>query len=105
MRYLDFKSVREVEQLTVPEYKLLMKGVRLKQIDMDYRNHLQAFLNLAVKAEKKAGKGKTRPVFSKFKKFYDYKRKLDEAFKSDQQESRFSGFGKFLKSRREKEDG
>lgn len=82
-----------------------MKGVRLKQIDMDYRNHLQAYLGFAVKAEKKAGKGKTKPVYNTFKKFYDYKRALDNAFKTDAQKSRFAGFGKFLKSRREKEDG
>ena len=48
-----------------------MKSVRLKQIDTEYKLHLQAYLNFAVKAEKKAGKGKSKPVYREFKKFYD----------------------------------
>ena len=64
--------------MTFPEYKLLMKSVRLKQIDAEYKLHLQAFLNFAVKAEKKAGKGKSKPVYREFKKFYDYEKRLAE---------------------------
>lgn len=94
-RYLDFKSFAEVDQLTIPEYRLLMKAVQLKQIDFDYRNHLQAFLNFAVKAEKKAGK-KSKPVYSKFKKFYDYEKELSEVMKKGSETSRFSGIGKLL---------
>lgn len=82
--------------LTIPEYKLLMKAVKLKQIDIDYRNHLQAYLNFAVQAEKKAGKGKTRPVYNTFKKFYDYEKELQKVEKK-KENSRFSGLKKFLK--------
>ena len=96
-RYLDFKSFAEVDRLTIPEYLLLMEAVRLKQVDMDYRNHLQAFLNFAVKAEKKAGKNKSKPVFSKFKKFYDYDEEIKKATNKGSEKSRFSGIGKFLK--------
>lgn len=74
-----------------------MEAVQYKQIDMDYRNHLQAFLNFAVKAEKKAGKGKTKPVYSKFKRFYDYQKELEKVKKKDNKESRFSGIGDLLK--------
>ena len=73
-----------------------MEAVRLKQIDLDYRNHLQAFLNFAVKAEKKAGKNKTRPVYTKFKKFYDYEKAL-EGINKTENKSRFSGIGNLLK--------
>ena len=97
IRYLDFKSLQEVDRLTIPEYNLLMEGVRLKQVDQDYRNHLQAFLNFAVKAEKKVGKNKSVPVFRKFKKFYDYEKELQKAKHNGNEKSRFSGFGKFLK--------
>ena len=93
---MDFKSYEEVDRLTFPEYEQLMEAARLKQIDMDYRNHLQAYLNFSVKAEKKAGKGKTKPVFTTFKKFYDYKEELEKA-KGGEKKSRFSGIGKFLK--------
>ena len=82
--------------MTFPEYKLLMKAVRLKQIDKEYELHLQAYLNLLVKAEKKAGKGKSRPVYRKFKQFYDYEKRLAE-IESKENKSQFSGIGKLLK--------
>lgn len=96
-RFLDFKSFAEVDRLTIPEYLLLMEAVRLKQVDMDYRNHLQAFLNFAVKAEKKSGKNKSKPVFTKFKKFYNYDEEIKKVAKKGKEKSRFSGIGKFLK--------
>ena len=95
-RYLDFKSLDEVDRLTIPEYNLLMEAFRLKQIDSEYNTHLQAWLNFAVKARKKTGKGKSRPVYSRFKHFYDYEKRLEEV-KEIGKESRFSGLGKFLK--------
>lgn len=94
-RFLDFKSFAEVDRLTIPEYNLLMKAVQLKQVDFDYRCHLQAFLNFAVKAERKAGK-KSKPVYSKFKKFYDYEKELSKITKKESENSRFSGIGKLL---------
>lgn len=74
-----------------------MEAVRLKQIDKDYRNHLQAFLNFAVKAEKKAGKNKSKPVFSKFKQFYDYEKELKKVNGKEGEKVRFSGIGSLLK--------
>ena len=74
-----------------------MKAAKLKQIDMDYRNHLQAFLNFAVRAEKKSGKNKSKPVYGKFKKFYDYEKELEKATNNGKEKSRFAGIGKLLK--------
>lgn len=95
--HLDFKSFDEVNKLTIPEYNLLMEAARLKQVEKDYRNHLQAWLNRAVKAEKKAGKGKTKPVYTKFKQFYDYEKHFDKAKGNENKKSRFAGIGEFLK--------
>lgn len=81
----------------MPEYSLLMKAARLRQIDLDYRNHLQAFLNFSVKAEKKKGKNKSEPVFKKFKQFYNYKKELDNVFNDNATNSRLDGFSAFLK--------
>ena len=95
---MDFNSFDEVDRLTIPEYNLLMEAVKLKQIDIDYRNHLQAFLNFAVKAEKKSGKYKSKPVYTKFKQFYDYESEIKKAkAKENNDKSRFSGIGKLLK--------
>lgn len=98
-RYLDYKSFAEVDRITIPEYELLMEAVRLKQIDHDYRNHLQAFLNFAVKAEKKVGKNKSKPIYGRFKKFYDYEKEIEKAknAKNSSNKSKFPGIGKFLK--------
>lgn len=96
-RYLGFTSFEEVDRLTIPEYSLLMEAVRLKQVDNDYRNHLQAYLNFAVKAEKKTGKNKSKPVYGKFKKFYDYEKEVEKITNKGGEKSRFSGIGKFLK--------
>ena len=97
-RYLDFKSFEEVDRLTVPEYNLLMNAVELKQFDLDYRNHLQAFLNFAVQARKKVGKNKSRPVFTTFEKFFNHEKFLKKIrSKKEEQEQRYSGIGKFLK--------
>lgn len=96
-RYLDFKSFEEVDRLTVAEYLLLMEAVRLKQVDMDYRNHLQAFLNYVVKAQKKTGKNKSKPVYTRFKRFYDYEKEVEKAKTKRSEKSKFSGIGKLLR--------
>ena len=93
---MDFKSFAEVDRLTIPEYQLLMEAAQLKQVDDDYRNHLQAYLNFAVKAEKKTGKNKSAPVYRKFKQFYNYDAEVRKVTKKEQK-SRFSGIGKLLK--------
>ena len=74
-----------------------MEAVRLKQVDMDYRNHLQAFLNFSVRAEKKTGKHKSKPVYSKFKRFYDYEREIEKVKNKGSEKSRFAGIGRLLK--------
>lgn len=96
-RYFGYKNFAEVDQITLPEYRLLMEAERLKQVDMDYRNHLQAFLNFAVKGEKKAGKNKTRPVYSRFEKFFNYEKAIEKAKNNGKAKSRLSGLSKFLK--------
>ena len=60
-------------------------------------------MNFAVKAEKKTGKFKSKPVYTKFDKFYDYKKEIEKAKKSgEKKKSRFAGIGQLLKKRGEK---
>ena len=66
-RFLGFTSFDQVDRLTIPEYNLLMQAVRLRQVDLDYRNHLQAFLSFAVQAEKRVGKNKVLFDILKFR--------------------------------------
>ena len=65
-----------------------MEAVKLKQVDEDYRNHLQAYLNFAVKAEKQVGKKKSVPVYKKFIQFFDYKKQLKKAREKEQRDNK-----------------
>ena len=73
-----------------------MKAEKLKQVDLDYQAHRQAYLNFIVKAERKAGKGKTKPVYTTFEKFYDYQKEIDRVLHPNKR-SRFAGIGRILK--------
>lgn len=79
-----------------------MQGVRLRQVDLDYRAHQQAFLNFVVQSERKAGKNKTKPVYPTFEKFFDYEKAIRRAKGDTKKEGRFSGLSRFLKEREEK---
>lgn len=97
-RYLGFTSFEQVDRLTIAQYEVMMEALELRMLDQDFHEHRQAFLNLAVQAQKKAGKGKTRPVYRRFKQFFDYDRELDKLrSRKNQKNSRFSGIGKLLK--------
>lgn len=86
-----------MDRLTLPEYELLMKAAALKEADLDYRLHMQAFLNMRVKAKKKSGKNKEKLIFTTFDKFYDRKGVIDEIMNPKQKKARFAGIGKLLK--------
>lgn len=96
-RYLNFQNFSEVDRLTIPQCEILLEVIRLKQVDQDYRNHQQAFLDFAVRAKKKTGKYKEKPVYSTFKKFYDYEKEIKKARKIDSKERQPSVLSKFLK--------
>lgn len=76
----------------------------MKQVDKDFRNHLQAFLNFSVRAEKKAGKHKTKPVYSRFEKFYDYEAEIAKIGEK-KTESRFAGINPELLRKEGEERG
>lgn len=75
-----------------------MEAFELKVLDDDFYDHRQAFLNFAVQAEKKAGRGKTRPVYRRFDQFFDYEKEL-EKLKNRKKKSKFSGLQKYLKEK------
>ena len=64
---------------------------------MDYRNHLQAFLNFVVKSEKKVGKNKRKPVYNRFDKFYNYENEVNKVTDRYKKKSIFQGIGELLK--------
>ena len=97
-RYLGFSSFAQVDQLTITQYEVMMEALELKMLDQDLHEHRQAFLNFAVQAQKKTGKGKSRPVYQRFKQFFDYDTELIRLkSRKRKKANRFSGIGKLLK--------
>lgn len=74
IRYLGYNSITEFDKLTIPEYELLMEGVAYRRTDQEYWAARVAWLAMSAQAKKKAGKS-YRPVYKKFKSFFD----LDKA--------------------------
>lgn len=76
-----------------------MKAKKLDEVDHDYRNHVQAFLNYQVQAQKRAGKNKTKPVYRTFKQFYNYELEVKKA--KGEEDDRFAGLKQYLKDKDE----
>lgn len=77
-RYLDFKSLDQVDDLTIKEFEWMMEAHRLKEVDKIYFIHLQAFKNFQATATKKVGK-RQKPMYSRFEKFFDYDKAIEQA--------------------------
>ena len=92
-RYFGFTSFEQVDQLTLDEYEIMMEALELRMLDESLHEHRQAFLNFAVRAEKKAGKGKTKPVYRRFRQFFDFEKELRK-IKNRRKPSRFAGITK-----------
>lgn len=100
-RYLGFTSFEQIDKLTLSQYKVMMEALELRMFDQNYREHRQAYLDFAVRAEKSAGKGKSKPVYKKFRQFFDYERELERVKRrKEKQESRFAGLRQFLSKER-----
>ncbi|MED4172559.1 hypothetical protein P4631_08940 [Halalkalibacterium halodurans] len=61
--------------MTPREYTSLMRGYSLKQVDIRYQAHMQAWLNQMVKATKGSEKN-PKPAFGEFKDFFDYDKEI-----------------------------
>ena len=76
----------------------MMEACQLKMVDDNYRVHWQAFLNFAVRATRKVGKRKEKPVYSRFDKFFDYEKEIKKVKnKKAEKKERFFGIGKLLR--------
>lgn len=62
---------KELGRLTLREYQRLMHASNLRQFDVEYQQHLQAWLDTAVQSVDKDGKA----IYRKFCNFYDYERR------------------------------
>ena len=96
-RYLGFTSLEQVDRLTIPEYHLMMEAAQLREADQHYWAHWQAFLNFAVRAKKRAGKNKEKPVYRDFKKFFEYEAVVEKIRNHGKRYDRFSSLKEHLR--------
>ena len=69
MRYCEIYDQVQLGRMTLTHYYILMKSVGLRLVDKQRDLHLQAWLNVQVKATKQKGK-KTVPYFKTFDEFF-----------------------------------
>lgn len=79
-----------MDELTIPEYNLLMQSVQLRQVDEQYRLHWQAYLNQAVKSTK--GKKNPKPLYPRFSKFFDYEKAQQAVMNNEKKDARTDRF-------------
>ena len=85
-----------MDELTIPEYNLLMKAAQLRQVDEQYRLHWQAYLNQAVKSTK--GRKNPKPMYTNFRKFFDYEKAQQDVFEQPAKEAdRFAALREHLR--------
>lgn len=74
-RFFGMTDWNQIDQLTLKQYRIMMRALELKQVDEEFKAHRQAYLNQVVKAEKQIGKS-SRAVYDSFDKFFDYEARL-----------------------------
>ena len=74
----------------------MMEALELRMFDESLQRTSSGILNFAVKAEKKAGKGKTKPVYKRDSgSSFDFDKELKK-MKNRRKPSRFAGITKLL---------
>lgn len=74
-RFFGFRSLDEVDRLTIKEYELLCEAEKYKQLDKQKDIALGAWLTFVASAKKKVGKN-LKPVYPTFDSFFDYSKEL-----------------------------
>lgn len=74
-RYFGFKSLDEVDRLTIAEYEMLCEAEQYKQVDKQKDIALNAWLTFVASAKKKKGKNLV-PVYPTFESFFDYAKEI-----------------------------
>ena len=101
LRYYGYVPFADIDKMSIYDFSLLMKAVGIREIDTMHHIHLQAFQNVRAKARKSAGRGKTRPVYTTYKKFFDYEKELETV--KPKKTSKYDGLKKKLKEKKANE--
>lgn len=94
IRYFGL-TFEEIDRLTIPEYQMLIKAHELAEVDRANVRHQQAWLTVSAGATKKDG----RPVYKKFKDFFDYENELRKLERP--KPNKFSNLSKHMKEKQQ----
>ena len=95
IRYFGL-SFKEIDRLTIPEYQLMCKAYELAEVDRANERHQLAWLTVSAGATKKDG----RPVYKKFKNFFDYEAELRK-LERPKPTNKFSNLSKHMKEKQQ----
>lgn len=95
IRYFGL-TFEEIDRLTIPEYQLMCKAYELAEVDRANERHQLAWLTVSAGATKKDG----RPVYKKFKDFFDYEREL-KRLERPKPTNKFSNLSKHMKEKQQ----
>lgn len=96
IRYFGL-SFEEIDRLTIPEYELMAQAYALKEVDKANERHQTAWLTVSAGATRKDG----RPVYKKFKDFFDYEAEIRKATEPVKKPNKFSNLSKHMKEKQQ----
>lgn len=76
-RFFGFRSLDEVDRLTIREYQMLCEAEMYKQLDKKQEIALGAWLTFVASAKKQVGK-RLKPVYPTFESFFSYSKELKQ---------------------------
>ena len=76
LAYLGFSNMRDIERMTLVEYRLRLEAYQLKKTEQQENIALQAWMNQAVQAT--TGSKNPKPKFKTFIDFFDREAQVDQ---------------------------
>lgn len=79
MRYCHIYDQDQLDRMTIRQYMKRMQAVNLQRVDEQYNIFLSAWVNHQAGATENVGTEKKpvyKPVFGKFKEFFDYESQI-----------------------------
>lgn len=72
-------SMLDIKRTTIADYEVMTQAYKLRNVDEELRIHVLAWQIVQAGASDKKGK----PIYSNFKRFYDYDKKIKEIERDD----------------------
>ena len=85
--------ILEIKRTTIADYEVMVEAYQLAQIDREFEIHMLAWQSVQAGASDKKGK----PIYSSFKKFFNYEKRIKEVRSDEEIDGNTSSFFNRLK--------